>query len=69
MKVLVQKRIVDTKLDIYVFVYGGTIQPGKGHTDVVSVFEALGQFASNTISEIELENIEKTAIPIARCYH
>jgi dihydroxyacid dehydratase/phosphogluconate dehydratase len=39
-----------------VFVYGGTIQPGKGHTDVVSVFEAVGQFASNTISEIELEN-------------
>jgi dihydroxy-acid dehydratase len=27
------------------------------------VFEAVGQFASNTISEIELENIEKTAIP------
>jgi dihydroxy-acid dehydratase len=46
-----------------VFVYGGTIQPGKGHTDVVSVFEAVGQFASHAISEIELENIEKTAIP------
>ncbi|CAB5507722.1 Dihydroxy-acid dehydratase (EC [Bathymodiolus thermophilus thioautotrophic gill symbiont] len=46
-----------------IFVYGGTIQPGEGHTDVVSVFEAVGQFANNAISEIELENIEKTAIP------
>lgn len=46
-----------------IFVYGGTIQPGKNHTDVVSVFEAVGQFANNTIDEIELENIEKTAIP------
>lgn len=46
-----------------IFVYGGTIQPGKGHTDVVSVFEAVGQFANNAISDIELENIEKTAIP------
>jgi dihydroxyacid dehydratase/phosphogluconate dehydratase len=27
------------------------------------VFEAVGQFASHAISEIELENIEKTAIP------
>ena len=25
-----------------VFVYGGTIQPGKNHTDIVSVFEAVG---------------------------
>ncbi len=46
-----------------IFVYGGTIQPGKNHTDVVSVFEAVGQFANNTIDAIELENIEKTAIP------
>jgi len=46
-----------------IFVYGGTIQPGKGHTDVVSVFEAVGKRASNVISDIELENIEKTAIP------
>jgi len=46
-----------------IFVYGGTIQPGKDHTDVVSVFEAVGKRASNAISDIELENIEKTAIP------
>jgi len=46
-----------------IFVYGGTIQPGKDHTDVVSVFEAVGKRASNAISNIELENIEKTAIP------
>jgi dihydroxy-acid dehydratase len=46
-----------------IFVYGGTIQPGKGHTDVVSVFEAVGQYANNAIDAIELENIEQTAIP------
>ncbi|MCS5558823.1 MAG: dihydroxy-acid dehydratase, partial [Oceanospirillaceae bacterium] len=46
-----------------IFVYGGTILPGKNHTDVVSVFEAVGQYANNTIDAIELENIEKTAIP------
>ncbi len=46
-----------------IFVYGGTIQPGQGHTDIVSVFEAVGQFANNTIDAIALENIEKTAIP------
>jgi dihydroxy-acid dehydratase len=46
-----------------IFVYGGTIQPGKNHTDVISVFEAVGKRASNVINDIELENIEKTAIP------
>ena len=46
-----------------IFVYGGTIQHGKGHTDVVSVFEAVGKYANNAIDAIELENIEKTAIP------
>ena len=46
-----------------VFVYGGTIQPGKNHTDVVSVFEAVGKRANNDISDIELEQIESTAIP------
>ncbi len=46
-----------------IFVYGGTIQPGKNHTDVVSVFEAVGQYANNAINAIELENIEQTAIP------
>ena len=46
-----------------VFVYGGTIQPGKNHTDVVSVFEAVGKRANNDITDIELEQIESTAIP------
>jgi dihydroxy-acid dehydratase len=46
-----------------VFVYGGTIKPGANHTDVVSVFEAVGKRANNQINDIELENIEKTAIP------
>ncbi|KAA0456388.1 MAG: dihydroxy-acid dehydratase [Candidatus Thioglobus sp.] len=46
-----------------IFVYGGTILPGKNHTDIVSVFEAVGKFANKTIDAIELENIEKTAIP------
>jgi len=46
-----------------IFIYGGTIQPGKNHTDVVSVFEAVGGHASGTVSDIELKNIEETAIP------
>lgn len=46
-----------------IFVYGGTIQPGKNHTDIVSVFEAVGQYANHAINDIELENIESTAIP------
>jgi len=46
-----------------VFVYGGTIQPGSNHTDIVSVFEAVGKRANNIINDIELEQIESTAIP------
>ena len=46
-----------------VFVYGRTIQPGKNHTDIVSVFEAVGKRANNDITDIELEQIESTAIP------
>lgn len=46
-----------------VFVYGGTIQPGKNRRDVVSVFEAVGQHAAGNISDIELKEIESTAIP------
>ena len=46
-----------------VFVYGGTIQPGNNHTDIVSVFEAVGKRANNDINDIELEQIESTAIP------
>ncbi|MBS3669382.1 dihydroxy-acid dehydratase [Vreelandella boliviensis] len=46
-----------------VFVYGGTIMPGKGHTDIVSVFEAMGAHSRGDIDLIELQNIEETAIP------
>ena len=46
-----------------IFVYGGTIQPGKNHTDIISVFEAVGGHAKGTVSDIELLDIEKTAIP------
>lgn len=46
-----------------IFIYGGTIQPGPNHTNVVSVFEAVGGRAAGTVSDIELKNIEETAIP------
>ena len=46
-----------------VFVYGGTIQPGKERRDVVSVFEAVGKHAAGNLSDIELKDIEATAIP------
>ena len=46
-----------------VFVYGGTIQPGKNHTDIVSVFEAMGAHSRGDLELIELKQIEETAIP------
>ncbi|MCZ6618380.1 MAG: dihydroxy-acid dehydratase [Gammaproteobacteria bacterium] len=46
-----------------VFVYGGTILPGKERRDVVSVFEAVGGHAAGTVSDIELKEVETTAIP------
>ena len=46
-----------------IFVYGGTIRPGPKHRDIISVFEARGAFASGQISERELREIERTAIP------
>jgi dihydroxy-acid dehydratase len=46
-----------------VFVYGGTIRPGPKHRDIISVFEARGAYANGTISERELKEIERTAIP------
>lgn len=45
------------------FIYGGTIQPGKNHTDIVSVFEAVGANARGDLSLIDVVDIEKTAIP------
>ena len=46
-----------------VFVYGGTIRPGAGHTDIVSVFEAVGGHARGTVSDAQLREVERTAIP------
>ena len=49
-----------------VFVYGGTIKPGKlGGCDltVVSAFEAVGQITSGKIDEEQLTAVEKNACP------
>lgn len=46
-----------------VFIYGGTIQPGANRSDIISVFEAVGRYARGDLSLIEVEQIEKTAIP------
>ena len=42
-----------------IFIYGGTIMPGKNHTDIVSVFEAVGGHANGTVSDIELKTLRK----------
>ena len=46
-----------------VFVYGGTILPGEQRRDIVSVFEAVGSHAAGKVSDIELQEVEATAIP------
>jgi dihydroxy-acid dehydratase len=46
-----------------VFVYGGTIQLGAERRDIVSVFEAVGKVAGGSMSEQELLEVERTAIP------
>jgi dihydroxy-acid dehydratase len=46
-----------------VFVYGGTIKPGAKRRDIVSVFEAVGAKSGGKISDEELLEVEKTAIP------
>ena len=46
-----------------VFVYGGTIQMGKERRDIISVFEAVGQYAAGNIDKVKLKEIESTAIP------
>ncbi len=46
-----------------VFVYGGTIRPGAGRRDIVSVFEAVGARAGGSMSAEELLEVEQTAIP------
>ena len=49
-----------------VFVYGGSIMPGRvGETvvDIVSVFEAIGAYGAGSISAAELKAIECAACP------
>ena len=49
-----------------IFVYGGTILPGchqNKNVDIVSVFEAVGAYSNQKISEAELKNVESCAIP------
>lgn len=49
-----------------IFIYGGTILPGtcQGHdVDIVSVFEAVGQYSAGTINADQLLEVEKSAIP------
>jgi dihydroxy-acid dehydratase len=46
-----------------VFVYGGTIRPGAERRDIVSVFEAVGAHARGAITDRQLREVERTAIP------
>ncbi|BCN40261.1 dihydroxy-acid dehydratase [Alicycliphilus denitrificans] len=49
-----------------IYVYGGTILPGCLHgcdLNIVSVFEAVGENAAGKISDQELKDIERHAIP------
>ena len=59
--------IAMARLDIpAIFVYGGTIKPGRlGDRDltVVSAFEAVGEFGAGRISQEELLAVERNACP------
>ncbi len=49
-----------------IYVYGGTIKPGHykdKELNIVSAFEAVGQFSSGKISEAELKGVEQHACP------
>jgi len=46
-----------------VFVYGGSIQPGKERRDIISVFEAVGARSAGRIDDAKLKEVEETAIP------
>ena len=49
-----------------IYVYGGTILPGKykgQDLNIVSVFEAVGQFSAGNMSEEDFGQIERRAIP------
>ena len=55
------------RLDVpSVFVYGGTILPGKFQgrpVTVIDVFEGVGRFAAGSMSETELRELESVACP------
>ena len=49
-----------------IYVYGGTILPGRYNgqdLNIVSVFEAVGQFSAGNMSQHDFEQIERRAIP------
>lgn len=49
-----------------IFIYGGTIMPGKHQgkdIDIVSIFEAVGQYQAGKIDEKEFHDIECNACP------
>ncbi len=49
-----------------IFVYGGTIKPGHLNgkdLNIVSAFEAVGQFSAGTIDEKELLDVERNSCP------
>ncbi len=49
-----------------VFIYGGSIMPGKfrgNDVDVVNLFEAVGQYAAGKVDEAYLEELEQVACP------
>lgn len=49
-----------------IYVYGGTIKPGKWKgqdLNIVSVFEAVGQYSQGKMSDEDFEGIEQNAIP------
>ena len=45
------------------FVYGGTIRPGVQRRDIVSIFEAVGAHAAGKMTDAQLLEVERTAIP------
>ena len=51
-----------------VFIYGGSIMPGKfrgNDVDVVNVFEAVGQYEAGTVNEEYVSELEEAACPSA----
>jgi dihydroxy-acid dehydratase len=59
--------IAMARLDVpSIFVYGGTIKPGRYHDDdltIVSVFEAVGAHAAGRMSDEDFHGIEEHACP------